>query len=288
MNIRILHGIGSNKIINTFNESFSDYFIPFSFTEEQLIAKMKADKTDLDLSVGVFENERLIAFILHGLDTINGQKIAYNGGTGVIPEKRGSGLTKQMYRFGLSVLKKKEIDKIVLEVLSKNIQAIKSYEKCGFKATRELICFKGIFRPSKLNEEVEIKTLQNYEWNSMESFWDIKPTWQNSKNTVSALRLDNCSFGAYIKDQLVGYVIYNPKSQRIQQIATNKNFRKEGIATTLIAELSKKYGNVFSIINVDKKAKSTILFFESVGFENYIEQLEMELILDGNYSLHVV
>lgn len=280
MEIKSLEGINSIDILNVFNESFSDYFVPFQLTEEQLTSKMIADKTDLELSVGVFENQKLIAFILHGFDTINNQKVVYNGGTGVIPEKRGSGLTKQMYHFNLPVLEKKGIDKIVLEVITQNIQAIKSYEKSGFKTTRELACFKGNFKSTKANKDVEIKELLIYEWKQMESFWDINPTWQNSKNVMNELRAVNASFGAYIKNQLVGYVIYNPKSKRIQQIAIHKGYRKKGIASKLIAELAKKYGNAFSVINIDKKAKNVTNFFDSIGFKNDLEQLEMELELN--------
>jgi len=282
MEIKSLKGINCKDILNVFNESFSDYFVPSKLTEEQLVSKMVADKTDLELSVGVFENQKLIAFILHGFDITNNQNVVYNGGTGVIPEKRGLGLTKQMYIFNLPVLEKKAIDKIILEVISSNIQAIKSYKKSGFKTTRELACFKGNFQTTKSNKEVDIKELKNYQWNLMESFWDISTTWQNSKNVMNKMRGDNDSLGAYIKNQLVGYIIYTPKSKRIQQLAVHKDFRKVGIASKLIAKLTKKYGSAFSVINVDKKAKNISSFFNSVGFENYIEQLEMELILNKN------
>ncbi|UII75732.1 GNAT family N-acetyltransferase [Flagellimonas sp. HMM57] len=284
MEIKNLQGIDNKEILSVFNTSFSDYFVPFKLTEEQLASKMIVDKTNLELSVGVFENKKLIAFILHGIDTINNQKVVYNGGTGVIPKKRGSGLTKQMYRYNLPVLEKKGIDKIILEVISKNIQAIKSYEKSGFTTTRELACYKGNFTSTKINKEIEVKELQNYQWKQMESFWDIDPTWQNSKRVMDKLRIDNISFGAYLKNQLVGYVIYNPKNNRIQQIAVNKNFRRKGIASNLIAELVKKHGNAFSIINVDKKAENVTGFFDSKGFKNYLDQLEMELKFNKEHS----
>ena len=58
-----------------------------------------------------------------------------------------------------------------------------------------------------------------------------------------------------------------------------------GIASELITELTIKYGNTFSIINIDKRAKNVTNFFNSIGFENYIEQQEMELnIKDYNYG----
>jgi ribosomal protein S18 acetylase RimI-like enzyme len=282
MEIRTLAGIDNIKILSVFNESFSDYLIPFRLTEDQLKCKMIADKIDLELSVGVFENGKLIGFILHGFDIINNQKVVYNGGTGVIPKKRGLGLTKQMYLFNLPVLEKKGIDKIILEVISNNIPAIASYKKSGFKTTRELVCFKGELQTKKFNNELELKKLLTYPWEQMESFWDITPTWQNSKNVLIKLIGENDSLGVYIKDQLVGYIICSPKSKRIQQIAVHKDFRKIGIASTLVAQVAEKHGSTLSIINVDKKAQHVTRFFKSVGFDNYLEQIEMELILNKN------
>ncbi|MFD1314897.1 GNAT family N-acetyltransferase [Namhaeicola litoreus] len=288
MEIKSLEKVNSKDILNVFNASFSDYFVPFKLTEEQLMSKMRADKIDLTLSVGVFENQRLIAFILHGFDIIDNQKVAYNGGTGVIPEKRGSGLTKKMYEACLPILEQKGIDIIFLEVITQNIQAIRSYEKIGFKTTRTLGCFKGNFKPIKSYQIADIKEQDLYEWNLMESFWDINPTWQNSKNVLNRSKLENDSFGAYIDNQLVAYVIYNSKSRRIQQIAVHKEYRKRGIGTKLISELAKKHGNWFSIINVDKKAKNVTNFFNLSGFENYIDQIEMELKLSKNSSKYIV
>ncbi len=284
MEIKTLEGIDLKEILKIFNDSFSDYFVPFKLTEEQLTSKMLVDKTDLSLSIGVFENGKLIAFILHGFDTINNQNVIYNGGTGVIPEKRGLGLTKQMYLFILPLLAKKGINKLMLEVISENIQAIKSYDKFGFKVKRELLCYKGEVEVSNPNNNIEIKELQNYNWELMESFWDIYPTWQNSKSVVNELKYNNTSLGAYIENQLVGYVIYNPTNKRIQQIAVSKYFRKKRIASTLILELTEKYGNTLSIINVDKRSNVVNDFFNKIGLENNLEQLEMEFELNKNYN----
>jgi len=279
MEIKTLGGISKKDILNVFNESFSDYFIPFKLSEEQLTSKMLADKTDLNLSVGVFENTKLIAFILHGFDKINNENIIYNGGTGVIPNKRGSGLTKQMHQFILPILKENRIDKLQLEVISENIQAIKSYEKSGYKIERELLCYKGEIDISNKNNTLEIKKLENYDWVLMESFWDIYPTWQNSKNVLSELKQNIVSLGAYFENRLIGYLIYNPKNKRIQQIAISPNFRQTKVASTLLKEVIKTNGNTLSIINIDKSSKSIISFLDKIGFKKYLEQLEMTLQL---------
>jgi ribosomal protein S18 acetylase RimI-like enzyme len=279
MEIKTLTGISTKEILSVFNASFSDYFIPFHLSEEQLTAKLLADKVSLDLSVGVFEDGKPIAFILHGFDIINGEKIIYNGGTGVVPEKRGLGLTRKMYDFILPILKQKDINTLHLEVITENIQAIKSYENSGYKIERALSCYKGDITISTTNNEVVIKKLQEYNWSVMGTFWDIAPTWQNSINVVNELSATNISLGAYNNDQLVGYIILSPQNKRIQQIAIDKNFRQRKIASTLLQELIAEYGNAISIINVDKSATHIDAFLQSLGFEKNVEQLEMKLQL---------
>ncbi|WP_411893700.1 GNAT family N-acetyltransferase [Winogradskyella sp. A2] len=281
MEFKTLKGISTKEITQVFNEAFSDYFIPLNFTEEQLKSKMVADKTDLSLSVGVFEKGNLVAFILHGFDIIDNQKMVYNGGTGVVHEKRGAGLTKQMYQYIIPLLIVNGIDRIILEVIDKNIQAIKSYEKSGFKTKRHLACYKGKIEISNTNANVEIKELKNYNWQLMESFWDVSPTWQNSIPVVNEIISTNASLGAYVKNQLVGYVIYNPNNNRIQQIAVQKGYRNKRIASTLIVKLKERFGNKLSIINVDKRSSAVNDFFNKIGLKNSLEQIEMEMIL-GN------
>ncbi len=277
MEIKTLKGISAQEILNAFNESFSDYFIPFHLSQAQLESKMEADKVAPNLSVGVFENGQLIAFILHGFDIINNEKIIYNGGTGVIPNKRGIGLTKQMYQYILPSLKEKGIDKLILEVISENTQAIRSYQKSGYEVDRELICYKGEITLPLTSTDVEIKELPSYNWDILQTFWDTTPTWQNSINVVNELKASNTSLGAYYQNQLVGYLIYNPTSNRLQQIAIKKTFRQKKVATALIQQLCEKHGNTLSIINVDKASKPLNLFLEKVGLKSFIEQLEMKL-----------
>lgn len=279
MKIKTLENTSIKKITDSFNLAFSDYFTSFHLTPEQLSSKMKADKIYLKYSVGVFEDENLIAFILHGTDTLDNKKVVYNGGTGVIPDKRGQGLTKQMYTYILPILKEQKIDYIILEVISKNIQAIKSYEKVGFNAIRELGCYKGeIAAPYKISN-AEIKELHSYDWELMQPFWDLKPTWQNSINVVNELKESNQSIGAYIDNKLVGYLIFNPTSKRIHQFAVDKNFRKKGIASKLIKTIIEKSTNDLTIINVDKNSHPINSFLSKNGFDNFLDQIEMKLEL---------
>jgi len=277
MEIKTLNGVSVEVILDAFNLSFSDYFVPFHLTLEQLNSKIFAENVDLGLSVGVFEAENLVAFILHGVHETDGQKISYNAGTGVIPQKRGLGLTAKMYAYMLPILKEKKFSTVWLEVISENTPAIKSYEKVGFKRVRKVSCYKGIPKVVETNKAVEIKKLGIYNWEIMKSFWDIAPTWQNSIHVLNRLKEETISWGAYFHNELVGYIIYNPNSKRIQQIAIDKKWRKQRIASTLISIIAKEPDILISIINVDARVENVQQFFEKMGFDKFLEQDEMKL-----------
>ena len=104
MEIKTLKDVSVAEIAAVFNEAFQDYFIPLAFTEVTMRAKMRSEGIDFAYSIGAFENDKLVGFILHGYDIIDGVKTIYNGGTGVIASHRGKGLTAAMYEYCIPLL----------------------------------------------------------------------------------------------------------------------------------------------------------------------------------------
>ena len=275
-----LENTSIDQILETFNLSFSDYIIPFRLTKEQLEEKMKGESIRLEFSVGAFEEDQLIGFILHGFDLVDNMKVVYNGGTGVIPTKRGSKLTVKMYEYILPVLNQNNIDKVLLEVITTNEAAIKTYQNIGFKTMRLLNCFKGSLSQVDTTGKFEIREMEEYDWPNLYSFWDVKPSWQNSVTAVEKLKTSNVSVGAYENGMLLGYAFFNPKIKRIQQLSVNKAYRNRGIGTQLIEYISTKHEKDISIINVDDSSIETLKFLNKAGLKISVKQYEMELTLN--------
>ena len=269
----------TSTLLHIFNTAFADYYLPFHLTEAQLLAKMRADKNSPALSVGAFDGDRLVGFILHGVDTVNGQRTVYNGGTGVIPEYRGQGSTARMYAHAIPLLKDQGVDRVILEVISQNAPAIKSYERSGFKALREVACFKGEVQLQRYNDRVEVQELDTLNWQALLPFADVLPTWQNATHVLDAAQADLKALGAFLHGQLVGYLIAHPTNQRLHQIAVHPEHRRQGTGQALLHAWAQKFGHTLSIINVDKRAQHVTGFLTSVGLEVFIEQVEMELEL---------
>jgi ribosomal protein S18 acetylase RimI-like enzyme len=277
--LRTLENISLEKLLEVFNLSFSDYIVPFYLTKEQLEDKIQSDNIKLEFSVGAFEDNQLIAFILHGYDNVDNLKIVYNAGTGVIPKKRGNKLTSKLYEYALTILQENDIDKVLLEVITTNETAIKTYKNTGFKIIRELNCFKGSLVVTKTINDFEIRELKEYDWQKLHSFWDLKPSWQNSITAVEKLKNSNISIGIYKSEILLGYTIFNPKIKRIHQLSVDKNYRKMGIGQQLLEYISTYFGDEISVTNIDSTSKEISKFMTDIGMKIFIKQYEMELTL---------
>ncbi|WP_159451624.1 GNAT family N-acetyltransferase [Pedobacter africanus] len=246
-------------------------------TKEQLERKLIADSIDLKLSAGAYEDGKLVGFILHGLDVQGNEKLAYNAGTGVIPTKRGRNLTREMYRFILPLLEKEGITKCMLEVLEKNLPAIKTYKTIGYTLNRELVCLKGKFKGTSIDPKVpRIKALKKINWTEVSTFWDWQPSWQNSVTAMQNLGEYNKIAGIYDGRKLVAYICYNPDSNRIAQFAVHQSYRRRGYGKALFKHVAGHNNTELSVVNVDIDSGPTITFLGSVGLFPYIYQYEME------------
>lgn len=278
MEFNTLSHTAIDELLEVFNYSFSDYVVPFHLTKEVLISKIAAEKLDMSLSVGAFENGKLVSFILQSEKLENGKKIIYNGGTGVIPESRGKGLVRKMYDFIIPVLKERNADTLLLEVIEGNKNAIRAYENLGFNIVRRLLCFNGNIQQRNDTAEVSVQDMKEFPWKLMQSFWDIEPSWQGSVFVLEPMPENYVTLGAYHGDTLVGYIIYGPASKKVYQFAVDKNYRNQGIGTALFNAIRERNnGQTIALNNVDDSSENTSVFLsQKIGLTNWLSQFEMK------------
>lgn len=266
-------------IARSFNTAFSDYSVPMQISVEQLETKMRIEDIKPEYSVGVFEDNQLVAFILHGYKLSHGKPTLYNAGTGVIPNKRGNQLTCKLYEFLLPQLHQHGIKDVVLEVITTNKPAISTYAKVGFKIVRELNCYRGQIIDTHPKGNYSIAVLNDINWDWATPFWDWEPTWQNSSKAMTNANEEYIKLGAFEGDQGIGYLIFNPKSKRVHQLAVDKLYRNQGVATQLLHYIRNQYGPEISLINIPVTDTATISFWERMGMQKTVAQFEMTLSL---------
>lgn len=134
-----------------------------------MAAKIKSENILLVYSVGVFESDKLVTFILLGYDEIQGVRNIYNAGTGVIPSFRNRGITKALYQYiGIYAY--------VLEVIEGDVKALTGYEKLSFKTVETAGHLKvRLFHGCKqdLNKNDRQTNMEGGQ-----SFMDFGPSWQ--------------------------------------------------------------------------------------------------------------
>ncbi|KIA99609.1 GNAT family N-acetyltransferase [Flavobacterium sp. KMS] len=277
MEVKSLENIDIKDLLAVINLSFSDYIVPFSLNLEQLKAKISAENIKLDLSIGVYAEDKLVGFMLHALNTTNEEFVAYNAATGVVPDYRGKGLVGKMYAILVPKLENLGVKQMVLEVIEGNHPAIRVYEKMGYTIHRKLDCFKGKVPALDINPKVDIKNLKEAQWELFKSFWDIEPSWQNDIMAVNNSIEFSQILGAYIDAELVGYAIYNPTSKKINQVAVAPNYRRKGIGTSLFNHINNAVDqNELLVYNVQNSSAEAKGFIKNLNIPYTISQFEMK------------
>lgn len=274
-NIEIIH--------KTFLNAFSDYQVKIDLPLIKFKEMLKRRGYVSEISIGAFNNESLVGFVLNGFRNWNGKSTVYDTGTGVISEYRKQGLTRNMLLNVKKLLKDKEANQYLLEVIKVNTPAIELYKKQGFEVIRDLDCFKlnkNKYNPITTYEALHTNIISSYNWKDFKEFWDFTPSWQNSIDSINA-EPDTFIYSiVYFNNAIVGYGIIDKKTGDIPQIAVNKNYRCKGIARSILTDLIKNtQSNSVSVLNVDGKSQSMKDFLIELGFEYITSQYEMILKL---------
>ena len=75
-----------------------------------------------------------------------------------------------------------------------------------------------------------------------------------------------------------GHLIHSPKTGLIQQYAIRPDWRRQGLGRVLFGDLKQQSPHV-RVNNVPASDHGTLEFLKQLGFENPIDQYEMEMSL---------
>ncbi|MCF2876246.1 GNAT family N-acetyltransferase [Tenacibaculum sp. Cn5-34] len=222
----------------------------------------------------MFDEEKLVGFIIHAIDERNGTLIAFNTGTGVIPEYRGKKIIQSIYKHALNEFKTNNIQQNSLEVITENKKAIHLYKNIGFKTSKTYKCFRGqIKTDSSLEYELKEIDLKNVNWSQLpnQSYY----SWDNQKESIT--RGNYQFFQIMYNDIPESFFIINAEQNYLAQfdLLNNSNIGWERLFSGI-----KKLSETIKINNVDTRLSSKIIALNNIGLENIIDQFEMNLKID--------
>lgn len=268
MEIKTLEHTNLNEVHEVFIEAFKDYEIRTSLTYDSFLKMLIRKGYSKEYSVGAFDQERLVGFVLNAKGFWNQESCFYNLGTGVIQSHRGQGLSSKLLKLCKKLMSQYHIHLYLLEVLVSNEQAYHLYLSEGFSVSRTLKCYKGKSRGT-FDSEVIVESLHEEHLN-LEIVYG--PSWQNSIDSLLRVKEDYKVFLLKEMSVIKAYAIVNLQTGDFAQVHfcdDTKGFR-----------LIKHIQNVvedkhLSFVNVDEAYHLLIDLLDEQRLDNFINQYEM-------------
>ncbi len=289
MDFLTLETVSVEKILEAHNEAFSNYEVPMELSLEFFKEINNQRGLSYELSIGAFDNGKLVGFILDGIGEWKGIPTAYDCGTGVIQAYQGKGIGGKLFEALLPILKENNIQQYLLEVIKTNEPAYKLYKGKNFEVIREFSCV-GIekanirFDLSEADDSANLtfSEIDKPDWNHLKSFWDIIPSWQNSTDSIDRLPVKYKIIEVKLRKNVIGYGVIEPRSGGITQLAIHPEYRRRKIGTKLVQKLMEYAPNPphLHIVNIDMRSDAVTKFVSNLGFENSTKQFEMKLELN--------
>lgn len=277
--IRPLDQLGFDALYETFSKAFEEYEVQVNPSELRVMLTRRG--FDQHLSFGAFDDGRLVSFTFNGIGMYNGSKTAYDTGTGTLASHRGTGLASAVFNESIPFLKEAGVTQYLLEVLQHNTGAISVYKQLGFEVSREFSYFvqacDSIPQAERLLPDGLTMTEERFvNPERYAEMWDFTPSWQNSFEAIQRC-IDDFTVLEVLHDQrLVGYAIFEPTSGDITQIAVDRSYRRQGIASALLAEMLKRNRHTaIKAVNAELSCNAIAAFLESNGIPMKGKQYEM-------------
>lgn len=275
MDIRLLTDEDFDPLYHAFRIAFSNNEVAFRPSVDEFSHRInKKLLIDRDISVGSYDGNEMTGFILHSSGVYQGIPTAYNGGTGVLPGFRNQRTAEQMYEYLIPLIQQKFLARILLEVIETNKNAIALYEKIGFTFKRRFKCYKmaEAFESSSEVNVVEGSIADvNFTYNDFEpSFIDSSDHLKKGEEKVLLSKKDQ---------ETTGYLIFQPHLGRISQLAVDRIHRQAGIGEALLVQAQTLSEKPLTIMNIPEDEFGFDSFLTRCGFQNQVNQYEMELII---------
>jgi len=265
LDIRPLTNVPFDTLAAAFNDAFSDYAVPMKMTGEQLAQMQTRRGYVAEASLGAYDGDRLVGFVLTGID---GDR-AYNSGTGVSVSHRREGVARQLMEGVIDRLRDRGMTSYVLEVIETNERAAALYRGVGLTERRRFQCW-----TYTATGRVTAKELANADLAEIASHADVEPAWQNSLPSIRRAPEPHVVLG----DERAA-VVFFPRSGDLPLLTVRRDARRQKLATQLLAAAASRAGKPLRILNLDDRDTGIAAFLGAAGAKPLVRQIEMHLDL---------
>lgn len=126
------------EAVELWNRGFEGYYFPMTTNVFSFVQRVANEGLSLDHSIVAVMDGQLIGFVLTGIRNLNGKKVAWNGGTGVVPDYRYQGVGKALMKEVIDLYRREGVAVATLEAISANENAISLYEQRGYQVVDKL------------------------------------------------------------------------------------------------------------------------------------------------------
>lgn len=291
------------EIHDAFVDAFSEYEVRIDMPLEKLQEMLTTRSCALDRSLGYFEQDRLVGFVLVGCRDIDAQTYYYDVATGVRQSHQSKGVGDKLVRELMEQMNSQGVHGFYLEVLENNVGAQKLYKKYGFEVTRKLRCYE--LEKSRLSAvgSTEPAASQGFLVQPVEgvqsepgsagpaagqSAWarwllelpaeyycSFRPSWQNALASYLQNTSQHAVCLATLAGQPVGYGVVHKVNGSVLQIGLEPMHQEVKKLELLVAQLaSLTEASTLRYLNVEDGCELQPLL-EQVGFQNSVNQFEM-------------
>ncbi|MFC5447808.1 GNAT family N-acetyltransferase [Paenibacillus aestuarii] len=283
---RKLSELSIEDCVTLWNQGFEHYFVTNQLTVSSFLTRTVNEHISLEDSFAAYADGVPIGIVANGLRTIDGKKVAWNGGTGIVPAYRGKGMGKLVMERNLELYRELGVELAMLEALSQNEPAIRLYKSVGYEIIDQLAILQKTepLASDNLQASEGIYTYKKGLPNALQTlpFYRHTSAWQTHWSGIR----DGESLLVYSSGEVVGYALYKRTLDAEGRLSAITLYQCEVLPgrTDEEAILRAALLEVFypleapckrMTMNLRKSNAPLIAILEQLGFTTWVEQVHM-------------
>ena len=272
--------------VDLWNRGFQGYTVDITQTLDSLLARIISYGISPANSLVAFLDLEPVGFLMNGLRNSDDGRLAWNGGTGVVPEMRGKGIGKKLVEAALNFYERESVDKAMLEAIRTNESAIRLYSSCGYEIVDELTFLQRNedWISEQKSGNYTAVTVHPSVIGRLSFYYKLSP-WQSRWESVAQA----CGDAIVVQDATgvaVGYALFKKKftsEGKVEsiglfqcEIAPGRADASEIALFTLQSAFAPELGKLKRLTyNLRKSNQLVVDLLLAAGFATFIEQVHM-------------